>query len=225
VSHELRTPVTSINGSLGLALSGKFGLLPHTLSRLLEIARSNGERLALLINDILDLEKMSAGQMDFDAEALSVHRLLQDAVVANEPYAAQKKVSLRLNCGSNANIQVDSLRFQQILANLLSNAAKFSPEGGVVEVGARDERDGCVVYVRDYGSGIPKAFQERLFDRFSQADSSDSRCRAGTGLGMAIAKELTVGMGGTIAFDTEEGKGTTFRLTFPVAAGCSAMAA
>lgn len=225
VSHELRTPVTSINGSLGLALSGKFGLLPHTLSRLLEIARSNGERLALLINDILDLEKISAGQMDFDAASSSVHRLLQDAVVANEPYAAQKKVSLRLNCGSNANIQVDPLRFQQILSNLLSNAAKFSTEGGVVEVGARDEQDGCVVYVRDYGSGIPKAFRERLFDRFSQADASDSRCRAGTGLGMAIAKELTVGMGGKIAFDTEEGKGTTFRLTFPVAAGCSALAA
>lgn len=225
VSHELRTPVTSINGSLGLALSGKFGLLPHSLSRLLEIARSNGERLALLINDILDLEKMSAGHMDFDAEVTSVHRLLQDAVVANEPYAAQKKVSLRLNCSSNANIQVDQLRFQQILSNLLSNAAKFSTEDGVVEVGARDERDTCIVYVRDYGSGIPKAFQERLFDRFSQADASDSRCRAGTGLGMAIAKELTVGMGGTIAFDTEEGKGTTFRLTFPAAAGCSALAA
>jgi signal transduction histidine kinase len=225
VSHELRTPVTSINGSLGLALSGKFGLLPSSLSRLLEIAKSNGQRLALLINDILDLEKMSAGQMDFDAEITSVHRLLQDAVVANEPYAAQKKVGLRLNCSSNAHIQVDQLRFQQILSNLLSNAAKFSSEGSVVEVGARDERDGCVVYVRDYGSGIPKAFQERLFDRFSQADASDSRCRAGTGLGMAIAKELTVGMGGTIAFDSAEGKGTTFRLTFPAVAGCSALAA
>jgi PAS domain S-box-containing protein len=225
VSHELRTPVTSINGSLGLALSGKFGLMSSTLSRLLEIAKSNGERLALLINDILDLEKMSAGQMDFDAQVTSVHLLLQDAVVANEPYAAQKKVSLRLNCGSNAHIQVDPLRFQQILSNLLSNAAKFSKEGSVVEVGARDERDGCVVYVRDYGSGIPKAFQERLFDRFSQADASDSRCRAGTGLGMAIAKELTLGMGGTIAFDSEEGKGTTFRLTFPAVTGCSALAA
>ena len=225
VSHELRTPVTSINGSLGLALSGKFGVLPSSLARLLEIAKSNGERLALLLNDILDLEKMSAGQMDFDAAVTGVHRLLQDAVVANEPYAAQKKVSLRLNCNSNARIQVDQLRFQQILANLLSNAAKFSREGGVVEVGARDERDACVVYVRDFGAGIPKAFQERLFDRFAQADASDSRCRAGTGLGMAIAKELTLGMGGTITFDSEEGKGTTFRLTFPAVAGHSALAA
>jgi PAS domain S-box-containing protein len=225
VSHELRTPVTSINGALGLAVSGKFGLLPSTLARLLEIAKSNGARLAALIDDILDLEKMSAGHMDFDAEVTSVHRLLQDAVVANEPYAAQKKVSLKLNCNSNAHIQVDPLRFQQILSNLLSNAAKFSREGSVVEVGARDERDACVVYVRDYGSGIPKAFQERLFERFSQADASDSRCRAGTGLGMAIAKELTVGMGGTIAFDSEEGKGTTFRLTFPSMAGCAVLAA
>jgi PAS domain S-box-containing protein len=225
VSHELRTPVTSINGSLGLALSGRFGLLPSALSRLLEIAKSNGQRLALLINDILDLEKMSAGQMDFDAEVTSVHRLLQDAVVANEPYAAQKKVSLRLNCDSNAHIQVDQLRFQQILSNLLSNAAKFSNEGGVVEVGALDDRDACVIHVRDYGAGIPKAFQERLFDRFSQADASDSRCRAGTGLGMAIAKELTLGMGGTLTFDSEEGKGTTFRLAFPAVAGCSALAA
>jgi PAS domain S-box-containing protein len=225
VSHELRTPVTSINGSLGLALSGKFGLMSSTLSRLLEIAKTNGERLALIINDILDLEKMSAGQMDFDAQVSSVHQLLQDAVVANEPYAAQKKVSLRLNCSSNAHIQVDPLRFQQVLSNLLSNAAKFSKEGSVVEVGARDEHDGCVVHVRDYGSGIPKAFQERLFDRFSQADASDSRCRAGTGLGMAIAKELTSGMGGTIAFDSEEGKGTTFRLTFPAVTGRAALAA
>jgi PAS domain S-box-containing protein len=225
VSHELRTPLTSINGSLALATSGKFGLLPSSLSRLLQIARSNGERLALLIDDILDLEKLSAGQMDFDAEIAGVHRLLLDAVVANEPYAAQKKVSLRLNCSSNAHIQVDQLRFQQILSNLLSNAAKFSRPGGVVEVGARDERGTCVVYVKDYGAGIPKAFQERLFDRFSQADASDSRCRAGTGLGMAIAKELTVGMGGTIAFDSEEGKGTTFRLAFPALVRCRAQAA
>jgi len=225
VSHELRTPVTSINGSLGLVLSGKFGLLPNALARLLEIAKSNGERLALLINDILDLEKMSAGQMDFDNETLCVHRLLQDAVVANEPYAVQRKVALRLNCDSSTYIQVDPLRFQQIMSNLLSNAAKFSDEGGVVEVGARDVHDGCVVYVKDFGAGIPKAFQERLFERFSQADASDSRCRSGTGLGMAISKELTVGMGGSITFDSEEGKGTTFRLTFPAAARHAALAA
>lgn len=221
VSHELRTPVTSINGAIGLALSGKFGLLPDALARLLEIAKSNGERLALLINDILDLEKISAGQMDFDAQVIGVHRLLQDAVVANEHYAAQKKVGLRLSCESNARIQVDQLRFQQIMSNLLSNAAKFSAAGSVVEVGTRDVHDACVIHVRDFGAGIPKAFQERLFERFSQADASDSRCRAGTGLGMAIAKELTVGMGGSITFDTEEGKGTTFRLSFPAVVGCT----
>ena len=218
INHELRTPLTAMLGSIGLAASGKFGTPDPPLARLLEMARTNGDRLARLINDILDFEKASSGKMRFDLRPLAVDDLIDRCINASRYYAERLGVVIEARQRAPGSlIRVDDGRFHQVMANLLSNAAKFSRSGGRVEVDA-SARDGrCRISVIDHGRGIPAAFRKQLFDRFSQADSSDGRSRGGTGLGMAIAKHLTEQMSGRISFESEENVGTTFHLEFPLA--------
>jgi PAS domain S-box-containing protein len=218
INHELHTPLTAMLGSIGLAASGKFGNPDPALARLLEMARTNGDRLAQLINDILDFEKASSGKMRFDLRPCVVDDLIDRCITASRYYAERLGVVIEARERAPGSlIRVDDGRFHQIMANLLSNAAKFSRTGGRVEVdvNARDGR--CRISVIDHGCGIPLAFRKKLFERFSQADTSDGRSRGGTGLGMAIAKHLTEQMSGRISFESEENVGTTFHLEFPLA--------
>ncbi|MDY6946784.1 MAG: ATP-binding protein, partial [Pseudomonadota bacterium] len=215
ISHDLRTPVMSINGAISLVRRGDFGTFPKDVTRLLEMADVNSKRLMLLISDILDIDKLSAGKMEVAPEVTSVPRLLTDACLANTPYAASKKVSLRVTRCCAAHIHVDAHRMHQILANLLSNAVKYSVPGGEVELCASLRGGSCEILVIDHGSGIPERFRSRLFDRFSQADTADPRARGGAGLGMAIVKELTTLMGGAVSFESQEGQGTTVCVAFP----------
>jgi len=217
VSHELRTPLTAMLGSIGLAASGRFDGRADEMHRLLEIAKTNGRRLEALVNDILDFEKLTSGSMRFDMQIYSTDELVEQSVAASQPYADGMRVKLIFaHRAPGTRIRVDSGRFQQIMANLLSNAAKFSNEGGKVEIDVAVIKGRCRISVSDQGCGIPKEFRDNLFERFSQADGSDSRKRGGTGLGMAIAKQMTDRMQGTIRFESEEGTGTTFYLEFPV---------
>jgi PAS domain S-box-containing protein len=218
VSHELRTPLTAMIGAVGLAASGRFGNVSDDLQKLLDMAKTNGDRLATLVNDILDFEKVSSGKMQFDLQTHSVESLVDQALAAIRPYAAQHQVTVvREGATDGARIRVDAGRFQQIMANLLSNAAKFSNRGGEVAV-RTDHRNGrCRISVIDRGCGIPAEFKATLFERFAQADASDGRRRGGTGLGMAIAKHFTEQMHGTISFESEVNVGTTFHIDFPMA--------
>jgi len=218
VSHELRTPLTAMLGSIGLAASGRFDDRADEMHRLLDIAKTNGRRLEALVNDILDFEKITSGSMRFDMQPHSVDELIEQSIAASQPYAEGLKVKLIFTHHvPGTHVQVDSGRFQQIMANLLSNAAKFSYEGGKVEIDVSVIKGRCRISVADQGCGIPAEFRDNLFERFSQADSSDSRKRGGTGLGMAIAKQMTDRMQGSLRFESAEGTGTTFYLEFPVA--------
>jgi PAS domain S-box-containing protein len=218
VSHELRTPLTAMLGAVGLAASGKFGAVDAGLQKLLEMAKANGDRLATLVDDILDFEKVSSGKMQFDLQPHPVADLLTESIAAIRPYATQLRVTVQQRWPPiNASISVDAGRFQQVMANLLSNAAKFSNPGGLVEVDAAVTNSTCRISVIDHGCGIPREFRSSLFERFAQADASDGRQRGGTGLGMAIAKHLTEKMSGSIAFESEENVGTAFHLEFPLA--------
>lgn len=211
VSHELRTPLTSIRGALGLIL-GKFSDgLPAKARQLLETANRNSDRLTLLINDILDLEKIQSGQLDFEFKALDLLATAQQAIAANEGYGQHHGVSLRLvESPPSAFVWADAHRLLQVFSNLISNAVKYSPAGGTVEVKVR-RRDGHFrVSVRDYGRGIPQEFRSRIFQRFAQADSSDTREKGGTGLGLSITKAIIERHGGSIDFVSEAGTGTTF---------------
>jgi PAS domain S-box-containing protein len=220
VSHELRTPLTSIRGSLGLILGALSASLPPKVKDLLDIAQSNCERLVLLVNDILDLEKFSAGQMRFDEEIVPLAPIVRQAVGANEGYAAKFDVRIDLAIADGgAHVAVDPDRFIQVMLNLLSNASKFSPPGGTVRVRTETAGERVRVSVRDDGPGVPEEFRARIFEKFSQADSSAAREIGGTGLGLHIARRFVERMNGQIGFDSMPGQGSTFWVEFPVAVG------
>ncbi|MBO1073522.1 response regulator [Roseomonas marmotae] len=215
VSHELRTPLTSIRASLGLVVGGVAGEVPEEVRELLEIAHNNSERLVLLVNDILDMEKIESGRLEFRRDRQSARRLLEQAVEANRAYGGQFGVTLGLEAAEDAAVFADAARIQQVLANLLSNAAKFSPKGGAVDVALTADAGNVTFSVRDHGKGIPQEFRSRIFQRFAQADSSDVRQKGGTGLGLSISKAIIEHHGGSIGFEDAEGGGTRFWFTLP----------
>jgi len=215
VSHELRTPLTSISGALSLITNNMLGVVPDKAKAMLEIAHKNSQRLSLLINDLLDMEKLIAGKMSFDMSVRQVSPLVQQALIENKIYADKYHVKFVLNDFSEAiSINIDGFRLQQVLNNFLSNAAKYSPAQHHVDISITLNQGWVRISVRDYGQGIPEEFKARMFQKFSQADSSDSRQKSGTGLGLAISKELVERMGGVIGFDSEAGKGSCFFAEF-----------
>lgn len=211
VSHELRTPLTSIRGSLGLIASGVMGALKPDIGRLIGIACDNTERLLFLINDILDISKIESGKMDFVMGPVDLKVVLLQSIEANQAYGEQYGVKYHLNdVVDGITVYADTDRLMQVLNNLLSNAAKFSPKGAEVDVSVIQKNEVIRVEIKDYGNGIPVEFQSRIFEKFSQADGSDTRKVGGTGLGLSISRAIVEKMGGSIGFDTEEGRGATF---------------
>lgn len=216
VSHELRTPLTSIRGSLGLIFGGVGGELPEPVKNLVGIAKSNCERLIRLINDMLDSEKIESGKMRLDLQVMDIKPLVQQVLAANEGFAGQYSATLRLRAPDvPLQVRIDGDRMSQVLTNLLSNAVKFTPPGGVVEVRVSRTAQSVRIEVVDCGPGIPEEFRGRIFQKFSQADSSDTRQKGGTGLGLNISKALIEKMGGSIGFTSVVGTGTTFFFELP----------
>ena len=217
VSHELRTPLTSIRGSLGLILGAFANSIPEKAARLVHIAYQNCERLIPLINDILDIDKIASGKMRFEMQELPLAQAMRRVVEATEPFAQKYEAQLELvPVADNVRISVDEDRFVQAMCNLISNACKFSPKRGRVVIGAKVGQGKVHLSVADSGPGIPEEFRGRIFERFSQADSSAVRRAGGTGLGLHITRQIVERMNGRIGFDTEVGKGTRFWMEFPV---------
>ncbi|HEY6916173.1 MAG TPA: response regulator [Allosphingosinicella sp.] len=218
VSHELRTPLTSIAGSLGLLSGGAAGTIPDKAARLIQIAHSNSERLVRLINDILDIEKIESGKMEFDLRPVLLLPLLRQAVQANSGFAESYGVFLHLEPGDEqARVMADADRLMQVVTNLLSNAVKFSPRGETVSISMAPLDRRHRITINDNGGGIPREFRNRIFGKFAQADSSDTRQKGGTGLGLSIVKEIVTRLRGSVSFDTVEGVGTAFHVDLPSA--------
>ncbi|VAW78432.1 hypothetical protein MNBD_GAMMA12-929 [hydrothermal vent metagenome] len=219
VSHELRTPLTSLLGSLKLVTSGVVCAIPTTALELLEIAQSNGDRLLHLINDILDMSKLEQGHMEFHYEEAAIVNVVEEAVTLNQAYADKYGVSIQLDDvkGDYALVCTDRLRLLQVLANILSNAAKYSPKNGIVTVCISHQGSYMRISITDKGLGIPEEFQSSIFNRFTQSDSSDTRKAGGTGLGLHITKIMVEEMGGKIGFKSVTNVATTFYIDIPEA--------
>ena len=219
VSHELRTPLTSIRGSLGLLESGVAGPLSSEAQQLVRIANSNSKRLISLVNDILDMDKLANGKMEIKSEPIDLVPLVHHAIEVNSTYASHLGVSLVAEIAPalhQAWCLGDADRLMQVMANLLSNAAKFSPEGERVIVRLSQADEVYRIAVCDHGTGIPFEFQTHLFEPFTQADSTNTRRQGGTGLGLSITKTLIEKMRGEIFFDSCPDKGTTFWFHLPI---------
>ncbi len=222
VSHELRTPLTSITGAIGLLAGGAAGTLPPKAQHMMAIAERNARQLATLINDLLDIEKLVAGKLDINLKRQPLQPLLEQAVTINQPYGAQRKITIDLAPDiPETEVFVDGRRLLQALNNLISNAIKFSPDSGRVNLSARQKisegKPTVTIDIEDNGQGVPEAFRDQIFQRFAQADSSDTRSQGGTGLGLAITRELVTVMGGDVGFESLPGRGATFWIRLPMA--------
>jgi len=217
VNHELRTPLTSMLGALSLLQEGAVPDRPERFDELLKIAARNGDRLLLLIDGLLDLQKMSAGLLRFDLSPMSLGPLLEEAIEDMEGYAEAAGVRLELDIlPREIMITADRDRLLHVLFNLISNAIKFSPDGETVSILARESERAASVTVRDRGPGIPPDFRDRLFDPFTQSQSSSER-RSGSGLGMTIAKRFVEGLGGSIDARICPDGGTAVSIELPTA--------
>jgi PAS domain S-box-containing protein len=216
VSHELRTPLTSITASLGLLTAGGAGRLPEPAMRLVTIAHKNGQRLVRLVNDILDIEKIESGKMAFHMKPLDVRTAIDQAIEANYAYAQDFGVRVRLSAELPVGeVWADPDRLAQVVTNLLSNAVKFSPRGEEVVIAIARAENTVRIAVRDHGPGIPDDFRSRIFDKFAQADASDTRQKGGSGLGLSIVKQIVDRLDGKVGFESAAGHGTLFYVELP----------
>ena len=215
VSHELRTPLTSICGSLGLLMGTAAKDMPERTVRLLSLAQSNSERLVKLVNDILDIEKLEAGQVVFKFKLVELRPLIEQVVDDNRGFADAYLVRLRQDVQGDGQVWVDPDRLSQAVTNLISNAIKFSRPDGEVVVAVERRGDGLRLSVRDHGDGIPAEFKPRIFQKFAQADGTNTKKTGGTGLGLSIVKEIVTRLGGEVGFADAYGGGTIFYVDLP----------
>ncbi|MEC4719581.1 ATP-binding protein [Noviherbaspirillum sp. CPCC 100848] len=220
VSHELRTPLTSIRASLSMLVDDMDGMgadLPPDVRGLLNISYQSCERLVRLVNDVLDVQQIESGNMAYQMRDQPLLPLIRESMDAMDSYARQYRVRLDLQTdGSEPQLPFDHDRMIQVLHNLLSNAIKFSPPESTVTL-SMERRDRHVrISVSDHGSGIPQQFRDRIFQKFAQADATDSRRKGGTGLGLSICKSIVEEHGGEISFESEPGEGTAFHVDLPL---------
>lgn len=217
VSHELRTPLTAIIGALGLIESYQAEEVPAQTMKLVDMAYQNGNRLSVLINDLLDFEKLNANRMEFHCRPVRLTAFLARALELNHAYAENYRVFFVFEQPSlDLEVVADESRLMQVMANLLSNAAKHSPAGEKVLVTLGQSAGKAHVAVTDRGAGVPEAFREHVFEKFAQAESTSTRKMHGTGLGLAISKAIIENMGGTIGFESAVGQGATFYFDLPL---------
>jgi PAS domain S-box-containing protein len=215
VNHELRTPLTSIHGAVKLLQQGAGGELPPKAGRLVTLAADNTDRLRRIVDDILDLERIASGRMEFRFEVLDARTVLDGVAAAYEAAARAAGIAFAIEAPADLALRADAQRLHQVLANLVSNAIKFAPRDSRVTLTAAAAPPGQVrLEVIDRGPGIPEEFRDRIFQRFAQADMNTRRTKGGSGLGLSIAKQMTESMAGTIGYDSAPGR-TCFHLTLP----------
>jgi len=218
MSHELRTPLNAVIGFSDLLIGGIAGKINNKQRECLEDILSSGKHLLSLINDILDLSKVEAGKIDIRAESLRLADVVDDAVTTVKPMVNESRHELAISIAEDLPpVYGDRNRLKQILLNLLSNAIKFTPDGGKLSLETSREGDFCKVSMVDNGIGIRKEDQICIFEPFTQLDTQPGERKQGTGLGLALTKQLVELLGGKIGVESEYGKGSQFSFTIPLA--------
>lgn len=218
ISHELRTPLTSVLGALKMANSGALGDMPAALTNLLQMAQRNSNRLLHLVNELLDFKSLESGELSYEMTKLDAREVSSDATASMHGYLQDGQSIRQILPEGDAplHLSADVNRLQQILANLLSNAAKFSPADAEIEL-ALEVGEGSVSFkVRDHGAGVPAELEGKMFQRFTQAKTGEKRKFKSTGLGLSICKQMTEGMGGDIGYYNNDDDGATFWVKFPL---------
>ncbi len=216
MSHELRTPLTSIKEGTGLLLDGVGGETTDKQRKLLGILAEESNRLINVVNSLLDLSKMEAGMMIYDFEVTHLEPLIKRALAEIAPLVEAKKIRLESAVdGALRPVRVDSERILQVLRNLLGNAVKFTPNGGLVRIAAKPANGKLEISVKDSGPGIPAESLTSIFEKFNQGNRQTPYARQGTGLGLAIAKTIITSHGGKIWAESEPGNGSTFIFVLP----------
>jgi len=218
MSHELRTPLNAILGYTEMMVDGLYGNLPDKAQGVLERVQSNGKHLLGLINDVLDLSKIEAGQLTLATEEYSVADMVATVMSATESLARTKNIALVSTVPQGLPRGTgDARRLTQVLLNLVGNAIKFTDEGKV-EIRARAQDGRFKISVIDTGPGIARADQAKIFEEFQQVDNTSTRKKGGTGLGLSISRKIVELHGGYIAVESEVGRGSNFKITIPISA-------
>jgi signal transduction histidine kinase len=214
VSHEIRTPMGAVRGALGLMASGKIQTSDPAYQQLMQLASDNVNRLIRLVNDLLDVERLESGKQILNRAVVSTLELVNGAVEPIQVLARLQDLQIETQV-EDALLHVDADRITQALSNLIGNALKFSRAGGRIKVRCSAHKERVEFSIQDEGRGIPADKLHAIFDRFRQADASDSRQKGGTGLGLTTARAIIEQHGGNIWVESQLGKGSTFHFTLP----------
>jgi signal transduction histidine kinase len=218
MSHELRTPLQAALGFAQLVRSGIYGAVNEQQSEVLGRVERSQTHLSHLIDDILDFARLEAGRVRVDVKPVALAEVISDLAPLVEAQAVKKNVELSLlPPAAGLMVMADKQRLQQILVNLVGNAIKFTPEHGMIRVGAEKNGTAASVAIQDTGRGIPQDRLQAIFEPFVQVEDSLTRTAAGAGLGLAISRDLARAMGGDLKVDSELGKGSTFTVVLPLA--------
>jgi PAS domain S-box-containing protein len=218
ISHELRTPLTSMTGFIELALDGAGGSLGEGSARLLRIARANGERLTRLVSDILEVTRLETGHLTLEHSEVGIRDIVDEIVESIRVEFENRRQSLMVEIpGDLPVVWADRQRTAQILSNLMTNAYRYTPDGGRITISARHNGNWVEVTVADTGIGIPEEYHRRIFEKFARVELKGPRPPGSTGLGLAITKALVEVQGGWIKVQSALGQGSAFTFALPVA--------
>ena len=216
-SHELRTPMSIIKGYIQMMLKENLGTISNEQKKALEIILQNSNRLDALIQDILDISRLESGTMKFIPERTNVKNMLEQTIETMQSIADTKNIKININLEENTpDLIIDQERIKQVFVNLLNNAIKFSYDRSIVTIFVRKTGNFVLFEVQDFGRGIPKDKQDKIFEIFYQTDLERDRKFGGVGLGLAISRGIILSHGGNIWVESEPGKGSNFRLTLPI---------